>query len=323
VTGAGDSPTLAEALDPSAPVLVLAPDALPDAAWLRDRLADAVARPVRTTWLSHGRSAATFYPDALSLLGALPGGYRDFPHQALSDPDAARVEAPRDAWSDLKDPDVVRRIERGLFRSLRQPSDGYLARNDRALSIALSRVLIRTPMTPNGITALSLIVGLVGAVLLAQPTWGIAMGGALALWACCILDGCDGEVARIKLLASPSGARFDTVADNIVHLATFVAVAQHVHGVRPDLGLAGPATLLLTGMLLSMASVWWLINRSPPEQRAGFPRVFERIASRDYIYLVVALTAVERLHWFVWAAALGANAFWLSLWWWTLGRRRR
>jgi phosphatidylglycerophosphate synthase len=149
------------------------------------------------------------------------------------------------------------------------------------------------------------------------------MGGALALWACCILDGCDGEVARIKLLASPSGARFDTVADNIVHLATFVAVAQHVHGVRPDLGLAGPATLLLTGMLLSMASVWWLINRSPPEQRAGFPRVFERIASRDYIYLVVALTAVERLHWFVWAAALGANAFWLSLWWWTLGRRRR
>ena len=273
--------------------------------------------------MCHGRPAATFYPDALSLLGALPGGYRDFPHQALSDPDAARVEAPRDAWSDLKDPDVVRRIERGLFRSLRQPSDGYLARNDRALSIALSRVLIRTPMTPNGITALSLIVGLVGAVMLAQPTWGIAMGGALALWACCILDGCDGEVARIKLLASPSGARFDTVADNIVHLATFVAVAQHVHGVRPDLGLAGPATLLLTGMLLSMASVWWLINRSPSEQRAGFPRVFERIASRDYIYLVVALTAVERLHWFVWAAALGANAFWLSLWWWTLGRRRR
>ena len=323
VTGAGGSPTLAEALDPSAPVLVLAPDALPDAAWLRDLLADTAARPVRTTWLCHGRPAATFYPDALSLLGVLPGGSRDFPHQALSDPDAARVEAPRDAWSDLKDPDVVRRIERGLFRSLRQPSDGYLARNDRALSIALSRVLIRTPMTPNGITALSLIVGLVGAVMLAQPTWGIAMGGALALWACCILDGCDGEVARIKLLASPSGTRFDTVADNIVHLATFVAVAQHVHGVRPDLGLAGPATLLLTGMLLSMASVWWLINRSPPEQRAGFPRVFERIASRDYIYLVVALTAVERLHWFVWAAALGANAFWLSLWWWTLGRRRR
>jgi len=145
----------------------------------------------------------------------------------------------------------------------------------------------------------------------------------LALWATCILDGCDGEVARIKLLASPSGARFDAIADNIVHLATFVAVALHVHGVRPALGLAGPVTLLLIGMLLSMASVWWLINRSRSEQRAAFPRVFERIASRDYIYLVVALTAVERLHWFVWAAALGANAFWLSLWWWTLRRRRR
>jgi len=178
-------------------------------------------------------------------------------------------------------------------------------------------------MTPNDITALSLIVGLVGAALLAQPTWGIALGGALALWVSCILDGCDGEVARIKLLTSASGARFDAAADNIVHLATFVAVARHVRGVRPDLGLAGPVTLLLTGALLSMASVWWLINGSPPEQRVGFRRVFERIASRDYVYLLVALTAVERLHWFVWAAALGANAFWLSLWWWTLGRKRR
>jgi hypothetical protein len=104
--------------------------------------------------------------------------------------------------------------------------------------------------------------------------------------------------------------------------ATFVAIAQHVHAVRPDLGLAGPATLLLTGMLLSMASVCWL-TAVPRQTTRRFPRVFERIASRDYIYLVVALTAVERLHWFVWAAALGANAFWLSLWWWTLGRRRR
>jgi hypothetical protein len=156
ITGAGGSPTLAEALDPSAPVLVLAPDAL--------RMRHGFGTCSRTRWRGQfddlvvpGRPAATFYPDALSLLGALPGGYRDFPHQALSDPDAARVEAPRDAWS-TKDPDVVRRIERGLFRSLANSSDGYLARIDRALSIALSRVLIRTPMTPNGITALSLIV---------------------------------------------------------------------------------------------------------------------------------------------------------------------
>src|SRR2546430_13488340 len=42
-------------------------------------------------------------------------------------------------------------------------------------------------------------------------------------------------------------------------------------------------------------------------------RVYERIASRDYIYLVMVLTAFERLEWFVWSAAIGANLFWISL----------
>src|SRR2546422_7233593 len=50
-----------------------------------------------------------------------------------------------------------------LLRSLHKPGDGYLARFDRVLSIALSRWLIRTPITPNVITAASLVVGLVGA----------------------------------------------------------------------------------------------------------------------------------------------------------------
>ena len=90
----------------------------------------------------------------------------------------------------------------------------------------------------------------------------------------------------------------------------------HVHRARPDLSLAGPGLLSLLGVVLSMASVWWLINRLPSEQRLGFKRVYERLASRDYVYLVVALTAVSRLEWFLWAVAIGANLFWLSLWAW-------
>ena len=63
-----------------------------------------------------------------------------------------------------------------------------------------------------------------------------------------------------------------------------------------------------------MVSVWWLINRHPADSRTGFKRLYERLASRDFVYVVVVLTAVERLEWFVWSAAVGANVFWLSLW---------
>jgi hypothetical protein len=30
--------------------------------------------------------------------------------------------------------------------------------------------------------------------------------------------------------------------------------------------------------------------------------------------MVMILTAFERLEWFVWAAVIGANLFWMSLW---------
>jgi hypothetical protein len=69
-----------------------------------------------------------------------------------------------------------------------------------------------------------------------------------------------------------------------------------------------------------MLSVWWLINRHSSVQRLGFKRVYERLASRDYVYVVVVLTALGRLEWFLWAAAVGAHAFWVTLW---LGARAR
>jgi len=67
--------------------------------------------------------------------------------------------------------------------------------------------------------------------------------------------------------------------------------------------------------VLSMALVWWLILRRPDEGRPRLERILERIASRDYVYLIFILTALQRLEWFVWAAAIGANLFWLIVWW--------
>jgi phosphatidylglycerophosphate synthase len=257
------------------------------------------------------------------LLAQVTPGSQAFPRQALSDADPPRLQVPRDSWNDVNSSAGVREAEHRLLRSLRQPSDGYLARFDRVLSVALSRALIRTRVTPNVITAVSLLIGLGGAALLAGTTPWAALLGALSLWASCILDGCDGEVARLKLLTSSFGARFDAATDNVVHLATFVAIAIHLSRARPDSSFTGPAVLLLFGVMVSMASVWWGINRYPSDRRLGFRRVYERIASRDYVYVVVVLTVFGRLEWFLWAAAVGANLFWLSLWWWVRAQRTR
>jgi len=312
--------TLADALDPKTPVLVLAPDTIPEPSQVRELLSRRVTAPRPATWLARNGPVATFYPEAQTLTqpdGRQPG---DVVGTALSDPRAVRLPAPAHAWSDATDPADARDVERRLLNALPQPGDGYLARYDRRLSIALSRLLIRTLIVPNAITALSLVVGLGGAALLASAHWSEALLGAVCLWVSCILDGCDGEVARLKMLTSRWGGRFDIATDHVVHLATFVAIVAHLQRRHSGWSLAGPAVALLAGVVLSMASVSWLINRYPAERRQGFKRIFERIASRDYVYIVVILTAFERLEWFIWAAALGANLFWISLW---LGARAR
>jgi len=314
VASSAAGPAVADALDPSAPVLVLAPNTIPEPGLVSELLWRRVGAPRPVIWLAGGRPAATYYPESRALTDAVAKTQGDVVGAALSDPRAVCLPAPARAWSDASDPADARAVERRLLKSLPQPGDGYLARFDRRISIALSRLLVRTRITPNAITALSLLVGLGGASLLAGASWSAALLGAALLWVSCILDGCDGEVARLKMLTSYWGGRFDIATDHVLHLATFVAIVVHLQRVDPGWSVARPAVVLLAGVVASMASVSWLINRYPAERRLGFKRVYERIASRDYIYVVLILVVFERLDWFVWAAAIGANVFWLTLW---------
>lgn len=304
-----------EQLDVMAPLVLVATRGIPDVPSFLGFLDDCQATTQPRTWNLDGAVLAVYYPAAGDLRARLTGESDELFRQAAKLPHARAMSAPREAWQELSDSDGIRRAEARIVRSLRKDSDGYLARLDRSLSIALSRRLVRTPVTPNQVTTLSLALGLLGAALLTSADYWIGLLGAVLLWSSCVLDGCDGEVARLKLLASTAGARFDQMADNVVHLATFVGIVIHVHRVHPEFDMRTPGLFLVAGVVLSMALVWWLILRRPDEGRSRLDRILERIASRDYVYLILILVALQRLEWFVWAAAIGANLFWLIVWW--------
>ncbi|MBI4425308.1 MAG: CDP-alcohol phosphatidyltransferase family protein [Elusimicrobia bacterium] len=293
-----------EGLAPLAPVLVLSPQGVPEPAALSRFAREARAARRPSAWLWHGAPVAVFHPQAIRWLedAARVGG-----PELLACP-----AAPAD-WHSLTDAAGVSRAEERLYRSLRSESDGYLARLDRRLSIAISRRLVETPVTPNQLTACGLALGLLGASWLASPGYGASVAGALLLCFCCVLDGCDGEVARLKLLSSPFGARFDVAADSVVHLAVFAAIPLHLSRLHPGLDFRAPGLLLASGVLLSMFWVWRLILSRPQAERPGASRTFERLASRDFLYLVAALAAARKLDWFLWSAAVGAHLFWISL----------
>ena len=217
-----------------------------------------------------------------------------------------------------------RAAETALLASLRRKSDGFFAYwFDRRLSTALSRYLVRTGVTPNQISVATLVPALAGAVLLAMPGTIASGVGALLYWLSTVLDGCDGEVARLKYLELPQGARLDLLCDNVGLVALFLGIVVHAYGEVPGIALVYAGAAIVGGMLAAMILEYRLITR-PRIRRGGAERaltpaeirrrqLYERLASRDFAYLLPVLAFTGTLSWFVWATALGVNLFWIAL----------
>lgn len=111
-------------------------------------------------------------------------------------------------------------VMKALIRSLTKPTDGWVSRNfNRPISTLFSRVLAHTGITPNQFTIVTGLIGLSTAWFLAKGGyWNYLIGGALFHFTS-VLDGVDGELARLKFKSSPFGQWLDTVVDNTSYLA--------------------------------------------------------------------------------------------------------
>lgn len=200
--------------------------------------------------------------------------------------------------------------------------DGFMARHfDRHISLAVSRAVLDTPVTPNMMTALSCLVGLAGAALFTYAHHDFDLAGAVLVWLHSVLDGCDGELARVRLQESRWGGDFDFWADNLVHLALFAAISMGffrstgsplalILGVAAGLGILGSAGLTFSRRLRERAEAAVAASSGKSEISRSAPRRVENIlAQRDFIYLLLAMTALHMTYYFLWAGAIGAPLF--------------
>jgi phosphatidylglycerophosphate synthase len=209
--------------------------------------------------------------------------------------------------------------ERALYARLGRPGESWFNRVvDRRISRALTRLLLPTGVTPNQITCASIGLGIVAGLLFATGKPPAEVAGALLFLLSTIIDGCDGEIARLTFRESRLGARLDVVGDNVVHLFLFGGIAAGLCRRSPAGGFAVLGGLLVAGVVLAMATVYltFVRRRPTPAQQA----LFEAFASREFSYLLVVLTLAGKLEWFLWVAAAGTYVFIASLL--ALGRRR-
>ncbi len=195
-------------------------------------------------------------------------------------------------------------------------SDGLLARLvDRPISRRISPILARRRVPPNAVTLFSMSVGLTGAWLLAQVGYWLHLLGAMFFLAAVVLDGVDGEVARLTLRESRFGHYLDIITDNLVHVAIFVGIASGLYRETHNTWHLYALGALLIGFALCALAIYRVVEQGDRVKRGPMPvRWVSALNSRDFAYLIVLLALLDRLSWFLWAAAFGTYIFAFSVW---------
>lgn len=187
----------------------------------------------------------------------------------------AQIPVAEDLWHRVNSEEDRQFAEQKLDHWLVKPTDGIWARLNRRISIPISRQLIKFPVSANIVTIFTLGVGFASGVFFALGGyWSTLLGAFLCLWAS-ILDGCDGEVARLKLQESAFGCWLETVCDYLFYLFLFVGMTLGLWRSSGSRMYLVFGCLLLFGAIASFLATGWQRHRLAADRPEQFLKTFQ------------------------------------------------
>ena len=255
---------------------------------------ETVAKTINQITLGNKVSPAQSSGDQNSCVNFLPGGNSSY----ISKPEDFLIQ------------------QKNLIQSSGLGNDSFIDKTiTRFFSRQLTRLFLKTPLSPNMITILSLFIGLISAIFFIQGTHQNNMIGAGLLLLSAWVDCTDGEVARLKFLESRIGGVLDIICDNLVHFAVFFAIGMGLYQSTGNnifvlLGALAVFGSLISFLLLSssiidkkeMASA----NTADPKKKNTLT---DTLANRDFIYFLFFMSLIGRVDVFIYITAFGSNIF--------------
>jgi phosphatidylglycerophosphate synthase len=215
-----------------------------------------------------------------------------------------------------------------------KPTDHNLARFNRRMSLPISIALLRTPLTANQFSIGLLFLGLYSAWLFSIGSYASGVAGAALSLAASILDGCDGEIARLKHQESDFGCWLETVTDYTYYVAIFLGMtvgAVRYTGLRGFYVVGGVCVIGFAAASTLLLYLRHRMTRHSPSRFAGtvkgkfkegggkFTLLLAKLsnvatrAQMPYGIMVLALLGAVPL--VVILAAIGTNTYWMALAW--------
>ena len=211
----------------------------------------------------------------------------------------------------VRDAATAREAEGRLWTSLTSSADGLVDRFfNRPVGRPLSKLLVRTSISPNQVSVVSILIGLAAAWFFAN---GNFITGALVFQLCAIIDCVDGDLARALFKQSRLGKWLDLGGDQVVHFSVFAGIGIGVGRLDqsvPALALGASSAL---GVLLCFAVIVRALRQPAAQRGPLLNKLLNATANRDFSILLLALALFGRMDLFLWMAGIGIHLFWIAL----------
>ncbi len=181
----------------------------------------------------------------------------------------------------------------------------------RKISGFITDLLVKTPITPNQVTIISLILGIVSAAFFSHGAHTYTIIAGVFYFVSTVFDQCDGEVARFKHMTSDFGKTFDIIVDSIVNATITIGITIAIYKTN------GSGLTIIAGLLAMMGIVISLLlttyfNNNESKNDTGAKEMLDKLNNKDFFYIIMLASVVfNQMIWFLLIMAIGTNIYWI------------
>lgn len=224
----------------------------------------------------------------------------------------------------------IKLAESRLMRYIWKEIDGVHTRPTKRAILPLIKLFLRTPLTPNMISIMGLIVSVFAGYFYSKGYYVASIIGALLSLLSMVFDHLDGCIARIKSKESDFGATFDTVCDYVFYVSFGIGMTVGLYRSTGNsfyivlglIALFGIITALFTTtyqrrVLANDASLYAYEAQTKlvaadqnPLVRLG-PKIYFVMRRGVMPFYLFIFTLLGLLPFILFMTALGSNLFWM------------
>ncbi|GAX60898.1 phosphatidylglycerophosphate synthase [Candidatus Scalindua japonica] len=180
----------------------------------------------------------------------------------------------------------------------------------RRISGFITGLIVKTPVTPNQVTILSLVTGITAALFFSHGSRIYTIIAGILYFVSTIFDQCDGEVARFKHMESEFGRAFDIIVDSIVNAGIVAGITVALYknsgsGFHIIIGV-----MAITGISISILLATYFGKENKTD--TGTKEMLDKLNNKDFFYIIMlASVFFNQMIWFLLIMAVGTNIFWI------------